>query len=325
MTQRVAHESPMKRHRDTIRIFCVDDMRYTPFEPDAAKLAELLGCRIKFTRCSFLADLIVSRNISEIRSYVGWRPGRFMVWTHEPRHDIVGQSVVRQGKKDIHIMNVYTGDVFLDNYYYLRPTLRNVPDPVTGFPPDKARLCCIVAGYGIREPKLPPPAFDLTRTRCEWGLHGHTTGRCDVFGGHWPEGVSIKENRGGEWYFTKRDLLRPYKFNLGMENTSAAHYVTEKIWDPIECQCLPIYHGGPPSTIYDDFPPDSFVDLSNFSFPDELFTYLEQMSEAEWTERMNKCISVLRTAYDRSLPDGNVQEKALHALADRIRTILDLR
>ena len=312
-----------KQKRRVIRIFYADAMSYTPLAPGETALADALGCELRPTRCSFLSDLIVSRSLSQIRGYVGWRRGRHLVWTHEPRHDITGQSVVRQGRKDIHIMNLYTGDVYLDNYYYLRPALRQITGDLTGFPKHKDKLCCIVAGYGVRDQKLPPPAFDLTRIRCEWALRGNETGQCDVYGGHWPDGVSIKENRDGEWYNTKKDLLRPYRFSISPENTNSALYVTEKIWDSIENVCLPIYHGGRPSAIYQDFPEGSFVDLKDFSEPDELFSALEAMSEAEWTERMNTCLRVMRELCAR-YRETNTQQKAVDALAARIRRILGI-
>lgn len=37
--------------------------------------------------------------------------------------------------------------------------------------------------------------------------------------------------------------LKTHAFNVAIENTSAEDYITEKFYDPINCECVPIYYG----------------------------------------------------------------------------------
>ncbi len=104
------------------------------------------------------------------------------------------------------------------------------------------------------------------------------------------EGVSLEDSREGDWTIRKFEILQDYHFNLCLENTIAPYYCTEKIWDAIITGCLPIYYGGKNSTIYEDFPPNSFIDYCEFNSPIELFNYIDQMEFTEYEKRMNLCI-----------------------------------
>ncbi len=63
----------------------------------------------------------------------------------------------------------------------------------------------------------------------------------------------------------KVDFLRSYKFNIAFENASLPGYTTEKIVEPMQARCLPIYWGSP--RIHEEFNPRSF--LNRFDFPDD--------------------------------------------------------
>jgi hypothetical protein len=44
---------------------------------------------------------------------------------------------------------------------------------------------------------------------------------------------------------TKQDAMRKYKICVAFENSLAAGYVSEKVWDGLAAGCLPIYYGSP--------------------------------------------------------------------------------
>ncbi|MBC9913035.1 glycosyltransferase family 10 domain-containing protein [Chitinophaga varians] len=46
-----------------------------------------------------------------------------------------------------------------------------------------------------------------------------------------------------EFHDNKVDFLRQYKFNICPENTDRHGYVTEKVFEAIQCGCIPIYWG----------------------------------------------------------------------------------
>jgi hypothetical protein len=63
----------------------------------------------------------------------------------------------------------------------------------------------------------------------------------------------------------KWEFLRPYKFTIAFENSSYPGYTTEKIFEPMLVNSLPIYWGNP--VVDRDFNPRSF--LNYYDFPDE--------------------------------------------------------
>ena len=67
------------------------------------------------------------------------------------------------------------------------------------------------------------------------------------------------------WSEAKIEFLKAYKFNLCFENKSLRGYTTEKIFEPMQAFCLPIYWGNPDINL--EFNPRSF--LNYFDFPSE--------------------------------------------------------
>lgn len=82
-------------------------------------------------------------------------------------------------------------------------------------------------------------------------------------------------------------FLEDYKFTISFENSSAPGYVSEKIFEPMVANSLPIYWGNP--WIADDFNPKSFLDVTGLSVGDAVErvvaldrnddAYLELLSE----------------------------------------------
>jgi alpha(1,3/1,4) fucosyltransferase len=66
----------------------------------------------------------------------------------------------------------------------------------------------------------------------------------------------------------KLEFLKRYKFTIAFENDSYPGYTTEKIWEPMQAQSIPIYWGNP--LIQLDFNPRSFVNYFDYGDLDEL-------------------------------------------------------
>jgi alpha(1,3/1,4) fucosyltransferase len=88
----------------------------------------------------------------------------------------------------------------------------------------------------------------------------------------------------------KVDFLRAYKFNIAFENRSLAGYATEKIFEPMQARCLPIYWGDP--TINDHFNPRSFLNRADFASDEAL---IEKIIELDQND--DKYLEYLRQPY----------------------------
>jgi hypothetical protein len=60
----------------------------------------------------------------------------------------------------------------------------------------------------------------------------------------------------------KVEFLRSYKFNIAFENASLPGYTTEKIVEPMQARCLPVYYGNPRVT--EEFNTASFINYEDY-------------------------------------------------------------
>jgi hypothetical protein len=74
----------------------------------------------------------------------------------------------------------------------------------------------------------------------------------------------------------KISLLKKYRFNLCFENVRYPGYVTEKIFDAMIANTIPIYLGAP--DIADFVPHEAFIDVSKFSTFEELHRFMSNFS-----------------------------------------------
>ncbi|RDU64914.1 alpha-1,3-fucosyltransferase, partial [Helicobacter didelphidarum] len=69
-------------------------------------------------------------------------------------------------------------------------------------------------------------------------------------GGRWKNNVGYKVDNKIEW-------LKDYKFNICFENSSYPGYLTEKLFDAFEANCIPIYWGDTSLRGYKNFSNDT--------------------------------------------------------------------
>ena len=70
----------------------------------------------------------------------------------------------------------------------------------------------------------------------------------------------------------KVDFIKDYKFTIAFENSVCEGYTTEKIFEPMLCNSIPIYYGNP--LVDKDFNPSSFIWMKN---PDSIKETIEEI------------------------------------------------
>lgn len=195
-------------------------------------------------------------------------------------------------------MNVYTGDIFFNNVAYQEKRfteskkLNFIGIEFKFLTKKQVALLSFFHGGKYSSLLMNGQNIDLIKKRTEIALYCYNQNKMDIFGQGWPDGVSKEDSRMNNRHTRKKEILKNYHFNFCFENTLYPYYVTEKIWESIECKCLPIYYGGDKGSIYDTFPEESFIDYSKFQNPQEMINYIENMTREEFIMRMNKCIKV---------------------------------
>ena len=77
----------------------------------------------------------------------------------------------------------------------------------------------------------------------------------------------------------KLDFIRKYKFTIAFENESYPGYTTEKIFEPMLVNSLPIYWGNP--LVHKDFNPKSFINCHEFNSLDEVVDKIAELDN-DW-------------------------------------------
>lgn len=96
------------------------------------------------------------------------------------------------------------------------------------------------------------------------------SGNVDIFGFHWtPDNNRIK---GG--IFNKHLGLDSYRFSIACENTIQKNYISEKFWDVILTDTVPIYLGC--NNINEHIPDNTFINLNNLSI-DEMVLKINEI------------------------------------------------
>jgi alpha(1,3/1,4) fucosyltransferase len=96
----------------------------------------------------------------------------------------------------------------------------------------------------------------------------------------------------------KWDVFPDYKYALCYENVSDQDgWVTEKMFDCMRADCVPIYWGAPNVTTYAD--PNAFIDRRRFDSDAMLFDYLKHISQEQYAK--------YREAIDRYLSGPGFQ------------------
>ena len=108
-------------------------------------------------------------------------------------------------------------------------------------------------------------------------------GKIDVYG---KENYHSLEHYKGQVPDDERyNVYSKYKYVVAVENNSEINYATEKIWEPLVCECLPFYWGCP--NLEEHIDPQAFVRL-----PDDPLKAAEIIKQAVeedwWSQRIDK-------------------------------------
>jgi hypothetical protein len=114
----------------------------------------------------------------------------------------------------------------------------------------------------------------------------------------------------------KSEVLKKYKFTLCYENMENIDgYITEKIFDCFYANTVPIYWGG--NNILDYVPAECFINRKSFKNNEELRTYLVNISESEYKNKIIAINNYLESEkYKLFLPENYAK-----TIFDNLKTI----
>jgi len=302
-------------------------MIWTHFDPLHPELASR-GVRLVARPAE--ADICVARywRWKSLLKYRWLHRGkRFLLYNTEPNWPGATTKLIsrRPLLPPVHVMVPENGEIFRDVTNTFGWAWKRSPERIhDGRKQHPNRLLCMLGRKGditANSRRLRPDGYDLRGIRLHIAEEAHKRGLADIIGLGWPDSVRVGESRGGdqgEWHDAKLPIMDEYGFGLAMENTQLEYYVTEKIWDAVQCGSLPLYYGN--DWIYSEFPRDSFLDVKDFSSADDLLRFLERMDAGEVTRRKAVCSAVYTRLY-RAGEHRRSEQRHLQRLAERLRAM----
>ena len=186
-------------------------------------------------------------------------------------------------------------DDLIDNKRYLklnscRPFKREVPNDIS----KKNNFCVMIAGNKISN--HPSELYTKRLDAVSWFENNHPND-LDFYGIGWDKKIfsgilrplnrltfarKIFAKKHKSWKGSidnKFDVLSNYKFAIAFENAMSINgYVTgDKIFDPLEAGCIPIYWGAPNISKY--VPENCFINWEDFGNWKDVYEYLINLSE----------------------------------------------
>ncbi len=289
----------------SISIYVHPRMKYTIFQKERTRDV-LAGFGVEFVDAPERGAILVGNYEALMREFIDAFGGskRYLLWTHEPWFWTSPEKWATIAGQRVRTMSLHSGEVFFDNYYYASIHPGTVSRPIARRSQLNRTVVMVASAKQPSDAQLArmTNGTELLTLRYELAMEGYWRRQLDIYGMHWPEGVSRGQSRYGQWSLSKYKILEGYDFNLCFENSLIPYYCSEKIWHAIHCGCLPIYYGQ--DAIYEDFPQDSFLDYATLGSADALFEAVSRMSLGEFQHRYEQCLRV----FQRTYPLGHVSQ-----------------
>lgn len=131
------------------------------------------------------------------------------------------------------------------------------------------------------------PSYEERRTAIRWFVTHHPED-LHFYGSYWetlrrdltPEQQAAFDSAYKGYAKDKYQTLSQARFTLAYENVNANDYVSEKIYDALLSDSVPIYLGAPNITDY--VPADCFINKNDFPSYEVLYDYIKNMPEEQY-------------------------------------------
>jgi len=120
----------------------------------------------------------------------------------------------------------------------------------------------------------------------------------DVYGFLW-EYSNYNYSRLKKTIYTKYLALDSYKFSVGIENSREKNYITEKLYDILFFNCVPVYCGAPNVEEFDDIK-DTFIHLNSLDNIEENLNILNSLNEDIYFDKIKNIMQVKKHLFNSS-------------------------
>lgn len=194
-----------------------------------------------------------------------------------------------------HKIFTWNDDVVDNKKYFKFNFAQEIPNTINKDLSKKEKLCTLIAGN--KKNKHPLELYSKRVEAIKWFEKNHLDD-FEFYGIGWDRYSSsnkyinfllkkinisppFKSYKGK--VDNKIDTLQKYKFAICYENArDISGYITEKIFDCFSAGCIPIYWGA--NNIEECIPKECFIDKREYKTYDELYVYIDNMSDFTYLE-----------------------------------------
>jgi hypothetical protein len=266
-------------------------IKNTVWDPDESPLP----AQLTFVKNHYDATVLVSNNEFTLKQALEYRiqnrrsmPKACILWTMEPYFSTHTSKKLNLYGVPMYIFNLWNQNAIFNNGIFLFQQHPSLPlKPLHR----EVYRCTGSLVKMVALMSYPRSYAKDTEARATFALNSRDF--CDIYGKGWSD--SISKGSHSDWQATKPGILSKYDYNLALENCIQPYYVSEKLWDPILTNTLPVYRDN--RTIYYTFPRESFIDLDNYTTPEKLRQKLFSMTLDEYNARADACWDSMEQAW----------------------------
>jgi len=189
-------------------------------------------------------------------------------------------------------------------FYY--PTLREMKKDIIHISQKKKCYCMILNNKMFAD---SPEQLYTRRKEIINFYHQSYPSQFDLFGAGWDKFPKVWKGSTSQ----KLNLLPSYKFCFCLENCGNINgWITERIFECFHCGVVPIYLGA--KNIDDHIPENCFIDLRKFKTLEELHSYVQSISEAEYVQYISNIREFLSSEQSQHFRPDAFAEILINAL-----------
>ncbi|CAA6819115.1 MAG: putative fucosyl transferase [uncultured Sulfurovum sp.] len=221
--------------------------------------------------------------------------------------------------KHKHFNKIFTwADDLIDNKKYFKVNYAHLfPETINKNLENKEKLCVLISANKNPPYSRKDDLYEKRREAIRWFEKNHLND-FDLYGVGWgkyrfngpkyirvfnriPYLSEIYGNITNQNYISykgmvdnKKEVMESYKFSICYENAKdITGYITEKIFDSFFAGCVPIYWGA--DNVLEHVPKNCFINKRDFSSYDELYDFLQKMSDSEYLQYLNNIDAYLKS------------------------------